>query len=56
MLQLFTAGAIIYILVNFVLSRVAIWLERRGTKKAAGGVAHADPGGMEAHETEENKT
>ncbi len=49
--QLFVVAAAIYILVNFSLSRLAVWLERRGTKKVAGGVAHADPGGTEAHKT-----
>ncbi|MGH3950653.1 MAG: amino acid ABC transporter permease [Pseudonocardiaceae bacterium] len=48
-LQLFIVAATIYILVNFSLSRLAVWLEHRGTKKAAGGVGHADPGGTEAH-------
>lgn len=47
-LPLFLAGAVIYILVNITLSRVAIWVEKRGTKKAAGGVAHADPAHAEA--------
>jgi glutamate transport system permease protein len=40
--QFFVVGAAIYIAVNFTISRVAVWLERRGTKKAAGGVAAAD--------------
>ncbi|WP_053206733.1 amino acid ABC transporter permease [Jiangella muralis] len=40
--QFFVVGAAIYITVNFTLSRVAVYLERRGTKKAAGGVAKAD--------------
>jgi glutamate transport system permease protein len=40
--QFFVVGAAIYITVNFTISRVAVWLERRGTKKAAGGVAAAD--------------
>jgi glutamate transport system permease protein len=40
--QFFVVGAAIYIAVNFTLSRLAVWLERRGTKKAAGGVAAAD--------------
>lgn len=40
--QFFVVGAAIYIAVNFTLSRVAVWLERRGTAKAAGGVAAAD--------------
>jgi glutamate transport system permease protein len=39
---LFFVGAGIYILINFSLSRFAVWLERRGTLKAAGGVAKAD--------------
>lgn len=38
---LFFVGAAIYIAINFTLSRIAVWLERRGTKKAAGGVARA---------------
>jgi glutamate transport system permease protein len=41
--QFFVVGAAIYIAVNFTLSRLAVWLERRGTPKAAGGVAAADP-------------
>jgi len=40
--QFFVVGAAIYIAVNFTLSRLAVWLEHRGTKKAAGGVAAAD--------------
>lgn len=40
--QFFVVGAIIYIALNFTLSRIAVWLEHRGTKKAAGGVAAAD--------------
>jgi glutamate transport system permease protein len=40
--QFFVVGAAIYITVNFVLSRLAVTLERRGTRKAAGGVAGAD--------------
>jgi len=39
---LFFVGAGIYILINFSLSRLAVWLERRGSMKAAGGVARAD--------------
>jgi glutamate transport system permease protein len=39
---LFFVGAGIYILINFSLSRLAVWLERRGSMKAAGGVAKAD--------------
>jgi glutamate transport system permease protein len=40
--SLFFVGAGIYILINFSLSRLAVWLERRGSMKAAGGVARAD--------------
>lgn len=40
--QFFVVGAAIYITVNFTISRIAVWLERRGTPKAAGGVAAAD--------------
>ncbi|WP_026875597.1 amino acid ABC transporter permease [Jiangella gansuensis] len=40
--QFFVVGAAIYIAVNFTLSRLAVYLERRGTKKAAGGTAKAD--------------
>ncbi|PZF79765.1 amino acid ABC transporter permease [Jiangella anatolica] len=40
--QFFVVGAAIYIAVNFTLSRLAVYLERRGTAKAAGGVAKAD--------------
>ena len=44
----FFVAAAIYIAINLAVSRLAIWIERRGSKKAAGGVAHApgrrDPG------------
>jgi glutamate transport system permease protein len=40
--QFFVVGAAIYIGINFALSRLAVWLEHRGTKKAAGGVLAAD--------------
>ena len=33
--QFFVVGAAIYIAINFALSRLAVWLERRGGKKAA---------------------
>lgn len=52
--QFFVVGAAIYIAINFSLSRLAVWLERRGSPKAAGGVAKAaEPvggqvGGVEA--------
>ena len=39
--SLFIVTAAMYIGVNFTLSRVAVYLERRGTTKAAGGVAPA---------------
>jgi len=35
----FFVGAAIYILINLTVSRIAILIERRGSKKAAGGVA-----------------
>ena len=37
----FFVGAAIYILINLSVSRLAIWIERRGSKKAAGGMASA---------------
>lgn len=40
--QFFVVGAAIYIAVNFTLSRLAVWLERRGSAKAAGGIPHAE--------------
>ena len=46
--SLFIVTAAIYIGVNFALSRVATYLERRGTTKAAGGGAPARPSGMES--------
>jgi glutamate transport system permease protein len=36
--QFFVVGAAVYIAVNFTLSRLAVWLERRGSAKAAGGI------------------
>lgn len=36
----FFVAAAIYIAINFSVSRLAIWIEKRGSKKAAGGVAH----------------
>jgi glutamate transport system permease protein len=35
----FFVAAAIYIAINIGVSRLAVWIERRGTKKAAGGVA-----------------
>jgi glutamate transport system permease protein len=45
---IFFVAAGIYIAINFSVSRLAIWIERRGSKKAAGGVAKADPAIVEA--------
>lgn len=45
---IFFVAAAIYILINLCVSRIAIWIERRGTTKAAGGVAKADPAKAEA--------
>lgn len=42
--SIFVVTATIYIGVNFALSSLASYLERRGTKKAAGGVAPIAPG------------
>ncbi len=42
----FFVAAAIYIAINFSVSRLAIWIERRGSKKAAGGVAAAAPAGI----------
>jgi glutamate transport system permease protein len=39
--SIFVVTAVIYIGVNFTLSRVAAWLERRGAPRAAGGTAPA---------------
>jgi len=39
---LFFVGAAIYIMINFTLSRLAVWLERRGSVKAAGAIPHAE--------------
>lgn len=39
----FFVAAGIYIAINICVSRIAVWIERRGTKKAAGGVAKAEP-------------
>lgn len=42
----FFVAAAIYIAINFSVSRLAIWIERRGSKKAAGGMAKAAPAGL----------
>ncbi len=43
--SLFLVTAALYIGVNFTLSRIAVYLERRGTTRAAGGVAPAQAAG-----------
>lgn len=40
--SVFIVAAAIYITVNLLITRLAIWLERRGSTKAAGGVAQVD--------------
>ncbi|WP_066292941.1 amino acid ABC transporter permease [Arthrobacter sp. B6] len=45
---IFFVAAAIYIAINICVSRIAVWIERRGTKKAAGGVAKAEPEPIEA--------
>ena len=42
----FFVAAAIYIAINFSVSRLAIWIERRGSTKAAGGVAHVPVAGI----------
>jgi glutamate transport system permease protein len=42
----FFVAAAIYIAINFSVSRLAIWIEKRGSKKAAGGVAHGPVAGI----------
>lgn len=42
---IFFVAAGIYIAINIAVSRLAVWIERRGSKKAAGGVATAAPAG-----------
>lgn len=42
----FFVAAAIYIAINFSVSRLAIWIERRGSKKAAGGVAQVPVAGV----------
>ena len=44
----FFVAAAIYITINFSVSRLAIWIERRGSVKAAGGTAKAEPANVEA--------
>jgi glutamate transport system permease protein len=39
----FFVAAAIYIAINICVSRIAVWIERRGSKKTAGGVANAEP-------------
>ncbi|CAN7430658.1 polar amino acid ABC transporter permease [Arthrobacter sp. Leaf337] len=45
---IFFVAAAIYIAINICVSRIAVWIERRGSKKAAGGVAKAEPEPIEA--------
>lgn len=45
---IFFVAAAIYIAINLCVSRLAIWIERRGSSKAAGGVAEAPAGGLPA--------
>lgn len=45
---IFFVAAAIYIAINILVSRIAVWIERRGSKKAAGGVAKAEPEKAEA--------
>ena len=44
----FFVAAAIYIAIDLAVSRLAIWLERRGSKRAAGGVAHVPVAGIPA--------
>jgi glutamate transport system permease protein len=48
---IFFVAAAIYIAINLCVSRIAVWIERRGSKKAAGGVAKAEPAIEEAAAT-----
>ncbi|HEU4666618.1 MAG TPA: ABC transporter permease subunit [Arthrobacter sp.] len=45
---IFFVAAAIYIAINILVSRIAVWIERRGSKKAAGGIAKAEPAAVEA--------
>jgi glutamate transport system permease protein len=45
---IFFVAAAIYIAINLCVSRIAVWIERRGSKKAAGGVAKAELAAIEA--------
>lgn len=47
----FFVAAAIYIAINLCVSRIAVWIERRGTNKAAGGVAKAEPEPIEVEVT-----
>ena len=44
----FFVAAAISIAINFSVSRLAIWIEKRGSKKAAGGVVHVPVAGIPA--------
>lgn len=43
---IFFVAAAIYIAINLAVSRLAIWIERHGSKKAAGGIAKAPTAGV----------
>ncbi len=45
---IFFVAAAIYIAINICVSRIAVWIERRGSTKAAGGVAKAEAAAVEA--------
>ena len=45
---IFFVAAAIYIAINISVSRLAVWIERRGSKKAAGGVAKAEAAALAA--------
>ncbi|MGP4031434.1 amino acid ABC transporter permease [Pseudarthrobacter sp. 1C304] len=44
----FFVAAAIYIAINFSVSRLAIWIEKRGSRKAAGGMVHVPVAGIPA--------
>lgn len=40
---IFFVAAAIYIVINIFVSRLAVWIEQRGSKKTGGGTGHASP-------------
>jgi len=54
--QFFVVGAAVYIAVNFTLSRLAVWLERRGSAKAAGGIPRPEDVEVQAAAPTESAT